>query len=106
MWSIYALFIYGSGLAILGTISLACFPGWRVTTSNVAWFVVGGFLGMLVLVGLGALALPPLLTSLGIRGEIRHGEWVGYALALIGAQLGGMGVLVMKCRLRKTWGRE
>jgi len=44
MFAIYALFVYGSGIAIIGLITLACAPGLRLTFVNLLIFILGGFL--------------------------------------------------------------
>ena len=101
MWSVYALLVYGSGLAALGVITLAAVPGWLVTKGDVLWFVSGAFIGMSALMGMAALAAPYLLALLGVRGDVPQGEVIGYALIVIGAELGGTGLLFLKSRLRR-----
>ena len=101
MWSVYALLVYGSGLAALGVITLAAVPGWLVTKGDVLWFVSGAFIGMSALMGMAALAAPYLLALLGVRGDVPHGELIGYALLVTGAELGGTGLLFLKSRLRR-----
>lgn len=75
-------------------------PGWSITKANVLLFVVGGFLGVCALVGLAALIAPYLLDLLGIHGEPPHGEMLGYAVLVVGAELGGLGLVFLKSRLQ------
>ena len=96
MFAIYALSIYGLGMAILGAITLASIPGWRITKGNLLSFVLGGFVGMFALANLAALVAPYLLSLLGIRGGASHGELLGYAVVIIGAELGGLGLVFLK----------
>jgi len=95
MWSVYALLVNGSGLAALGVITLAAVPGWHVTKGDVLWFVFGAFIGMSALMGLAALAAPYLLALLGVRRDVPHGELIGNALLVMGAEVGGTGLLFL-----------
>ena len=102
MGTIYALVVFGSSLAILAVISIASIPGWRLTRGNILLFVFGGFLGIFILPNL-LLWIWRHFLSLRVR-EIPHGEWVGYAAMLIGAELGGLGLIMLKTRLSKRGG--
>src|SRR5712691_2432159 len=59
---------------------------------------------MVALANLVALGAPHLLSLLGIRGEVSHGELVGYAVLIIGAELGGLGLVCLKSRFSKKAG--
>ena len=99
MFAIYALFVYGSGIAIIGLITLACAPGLRLTFVNLLIFILGGFLGMIVLTNLSIWAIRSLLEHLALRRQLPHGEIVGYLAILVGATLGGAGSVWLKTRL-------
>ena len=99
MFAIYALFVYGSGIAIIGLIMLACAPRLRLSFVNLLTFILGGFLGMIVLSNLSIWTIRYLLEHLAPRRQLPHGEIVGYLALLVGAALGGAGSVWLKTRL-------
>src|SRR5258708_29221632 len=102
MFAIYALFIYGSGIAILGLIFLAYIPGLRLSSVNLLIFSLGGFLGMFVITNLGLWGIRYLLEHFGVHGEVSHGEIVFFLLILVGAALGGTGLVRLKMHFVKA----
>jgi hypothetical protein len=48
MFAIYALFLYGCGLASLGVIALKAVPKLELTATNLLLFILGRSVGMVV----------------------------------------------------------
>jgi hypothetical protein len=102
MFAIYALFMYGSGIAILGLMLLAYIPGLRLSSVNLLIFILGGFLGMFVIANLGVWGIRYLLEHFAVHREVPHGEIFGYFLVLVGAALGGAGLVGLKMHFVKA----
>ena len=91
MFAIYALFLYGCGLASLGVIAHKAVPKLALTATNLLLFILGDPWGWSCSVNISLCVVHSLLDFLGV-GKVRHGEIVGYFLLLTGATLGGAGL--------------
>lgn len=97
MVGLYLLFVYFVCTTALGLIVLTCVPAFRLTLATLFLFVLGAFAGMFALVNL---VLQGIL-YLGIHVDYKSEGFFVYPLALVGATLGGSGLVLLKLRLVK-----
>lgn len=100
MVGLYLLFMYGVGVTVLGLIVLKYVPPLRLTFGNLWVFVMGAFTGMAALANIVLRGL----FYLGIRMNSKDDVLV-YPVALVGATLGGGGLVWLKMRLAKKSGK-
>jgi hypothetical protein len=94
---LYLLFVYCVSTTALGFIVLTCVPAFRLPLANLFLFVLGAFAGMFALVNL---VLRGIL-YLGIQVDHKNEGFFVHPLALVGATLGGSGLVWLKLRLVK-----
>jgi len=101
MFAIYALFLCGRGLAILGVIALEAVPKLALTATNLLLFILGGSVGMVVFVNIsfGLFVVYWISWAFVVRSD--HGEIAGYLLLLTWATLGGAGRVRVRTRLQE-----
>jgi|SRR6267154_3903776 len=97
MVGLYLLFVYCVCTTALGFIVLTCIPAFRLTLASLFLFVLGAFIGMFALVSLVLRGIP----YLGIHVDYKNDGFFVYPLALVGATLGGSGLVWLKLRLVK-----
>lgn len=100
LFPIYVLVVYGVPIVILGLITLASVPEWRITRANLLVFVLGGFVGMFMLFYLVALILLPLESHWKINWP--GGVVISYVALAAGAELGGIASVYLKARWSKS----
>jgi len=99
MVGLYLLFVYCVGVTALGLIVLTCVPAFRLTLASLFLFVVGAFTGMFALVNF----VFRIIFCLGVHMDHQNEGFIGYPLALVGATLGGAGLVWLKvCLVRKS----
>ena len=101
MVGLYLLFVYCVCTTALGLVVLTCVPAFRLTLASLFLFVLGAFAGMFALVNL---VLRGIL-YLGIHVDHKNEGFFLYPLALVGATLGGSGLVWLKVCLVKKSGR-
>lgn len=101
LFPIVVVIMYGVPFAVLGTITLSLVPGWRVTVANLLVFVLGGFIGVFALANLVKWMLQAVVSHWRWGIHAKQGDdIVFYIIVALGAELGGVGFVYLKSRLR------
>ena len=77
------LLVYGSVSAILGVITLACVPQWRVNKREVLTFMLGGFIGVLVLGSTEIQCMIYFTERAGLHANAPYGTILAYLVMLL-----------------------
>lgn len=100
MTGIYLIVVYGLGLSLLGLITLALAPAFRLTFANLVLFVLGAFIGLIISANLFLYVGRAVLGIVQVRNTSVADALV-YPVTFLGTTGGGACLVWLKMRLRK-----